>query len=80
MNVMFSANSTTSVSLGLVNVNQTVRKNIDNTKHVSVKKYRTENKAKDALKAQKIDGIIFMIIIRINTALLMLILIQLRPI
>lgn len=58
MNVMFSANSTTSVSLGLVNVDQTVQKNIDNIKHVSVKKYKTENKAKAALKAQKIDGII----------------------
>lgn len=58
MNVMFSANSTASVSLGLVKVNQTVKKNIDNTKHVTVKKYKTETEAKQVLKAQKIDGII----------------------
>lgn len=59
MNVMFSANSNTDVDLGLVNVTQSVKKNIDKTKHVSVKKYDTKDKAKKALKAQKIDGVIY---------------------
>lgn len=59
MNVMFSANSNTNVDLGLVNVTQSVKKNIDKTKHVSVKKYDTKDKAKKALKAQKIDGVIY---------------------
>ncbi|WP_367342355.1 ABC transporter permease [Limosilactobacillus sp.] len=58
LNVMFSANSTTNVKLATVNVNQTVRQNLDNTKHVAVQTFRHNQTAQDRLKNHQVDGVI----------------------
>jgi ABC-2 type transport system permease protein len=58
MNVMFSANSNTKVSLATVNVTQTVRQNLDDVKGVSVHRYKSNQTAQDKLKDQKVDGVI----------------------
>ena len=58
LNVMFSANTTTHSTIGLVNVNSSISKTLDDTKHVSVKHYSTKHKAKVAMKDKKIDAII----------------------
>lgn len=59
MNAMFSANSSTEVSLATVNVPLLVRKNLDKVKEVSVTKYKKYDSAKTALKNQKVDGVIY---------------------
>ncbi len=56
MNVMFSANSSTDVTVGTIGVNKSVDKSLEKVKHVSVKKYYNENHAKEALDEQKIGN------------------------
>lgn len=58
LNVMFSANSTTHVKLATVNVNQTIERNLDNVKHVSVQSYRHNSTAQNKLQKHQIDGVI----------------------
>ncbi|WP_412990370.1 ABC transporter permease [Pediococcus siamensis] len=58
LSVIFSASATTNVDIGTVAVSQTVRHQLENTKHVRVKKYMSKKAAKKALKDQKIDSII----------------------
>lgn len=58
MNVMFSANSTTKVSLATVNVPQVVRQNLDQVKGISTHQYQSQATAKKELQQQKVDGVI----------------------
>lgn len=58
LSVLFSANSTTHVKIGTVAVSKTVRSNLDDVKHVTVKSYTNKKQAKQALKHEKIDSII----------------------
>ncbi len=58
LSVLFSANSTTHVKIGTVAVSKTVRSNLDDVKHVTVKSYTNKKQAKQALKHKKIDSII----------------------
>lgn len=58
LSILFSANSTTNVEIGTVSVSKSVRSNLDNTKHVTVKTYDSKGDAKQALKNDKIDSII----------------------
>ncbi|GAX01275.1 ABC transporter permease [Secundilactobacillus silagei] len=58
MSVIFTANSTTSVKIGTVGVTTSVSTNLDQVKHISVHHYVSQKKAKQALKADKIDSII----------------------
>lgn len=58
MNIVFSSNSTTDVSIGAVSVSQTMRDDLGDIKHVSVTKYSSEDAAKKALKDDKIDSIV----------------------
>lgn len=58
MNIMFSANSTTNVSVATVGVPTNVSRTMDNIKHVSIHKYDTTKEAKKKLKDQKVDSII----------------------
>lgn len=58
MNVMFSANSTTDVSIGVVGMPQTLVQTIDKTSHVNVKAFSELTDAKSVMKEEKIDAII----------------------
>lgn len=57
MNVMFSANSTTNVNLGTVNVTQPIQNNLKKVDGVTVTSL-SENHAEQKLKDNSIDGII----------------------
>ena len=58
MNTMFSANSSTDVTLATVDVSSNLVTTLDDIKHVSVKTYDSNDSAKKALKNHKIDGVI----------------------
>jgi ABC-2 type transport system permease protein len=58
MNYVFTVNTTTEVTIGVVNVPQQVVKNLDDTKHVSVKEYNSESELNKALTREKIDSTI----------------------
>lgn len=58
MNVMFSANSSTDVSLATVDVPRVVRQNLDQVKGVSVHQYQQQSNTNKALHQQKVDGVI----------------------
>lgn len=56
LNVMFSANTTTNIHLATVNLDQPIVKQLNDTKHVSVTKYTTSTKAKQAVKDDHADA------------------------
>ncbi|MDO4667822.1 MAG: ABC transporter permease [Streptococcus sp.] len=58
MNTMFSANSSTDVTLATVDVPSSLVTTLDDIKHVAVKTYDSNDSAKKALKNHKIDGVI----------------------
>lgn len=58
LNVMFSANSSTNVTVATVNVNPAVTKQIDAVKHVKVEKFTQEKTADYRLKHQQVDAVI----------------------
>lgn len=58
MDVMFSANSTTDVTLATVNVSQQVQTDLDKVKGVSLRHFTSNDNAQHELKAHQIDGVI----------------------
>jgi ABC-2 type transport system permease protein len=58
MKVVFTANSTTDVNIGTVNVQSSLVSQIKDVKHIKVTEYSTQKKADKALKNQKVDGIV----------------------
>lgn len=58
MNVMFSANSQTTVTIATVGVNKEIRQKLDDVKGVTVKNYAQKRTAQNKLKNHKIDGMI----------------------
>lgn len=58
MNVMFSANSQTTVTIATVGVNKEIRQKLADVKGVTVKNYAQKKTAQKKLKNHKIDGMI----------------------
>ncbi|AVL00021.1 ABC transporter permease [Pediococcus inopinatus] len=58
MNVVFSSNSSTTVSIGTVSVSKSVNSDLNKIKHVNVQKYADYASAKKDLKQNKLDAII----------------------
>lgn len=58
MNVMFSANSQTTVTIATVGVNKEIRQKLADVKGVTVKNYAQKKTAQNKLKNHKIDGMI----------------------
>ncbi|QIL50724.1 ABC transporter permease [Weissella coleopterorum] len=58
MKVVFNNNSDLTVNLATVNMEQSLKDTLDDTDHISLKTYGKYSTAKDALKDQKVDGII----------------------
>lgn len=58
LNIMFSANTTTSVKIATVGVDSQITKTLDKTKHVSVVKYDKKSTANDKLKHYKVDAVL----------------------
>lgn len=58
MKLVFSVNSTTNVKLATVNVDSSLVKRLDQTSHVDVTKYQSNQKAQAALKDNKVDTVI----------------------
>ncbi|WP_461225995.1 ABC transporter permease [Lacticaseibacillus suihuaensis] len=58
MKLIFAANSTTSVTVATVGVPSNIRTALNDVKHVAVVKKGSEQAAKTALKAQKVDAYI----------------------
>ncbi|MGT2895180.1 ABC transporter permease [Streptococcus entericus] len=58
MNTMFSASSTTNVTLATVDVSESLVSTMEDMDHVKVKEYHSEKKATEALENQKVDGVI----------------------
>ena len=58
LNIMFSANTTTSVKIATVGVDSQITKTLDKTKHVSVVKYAKKSTANDKLKHYKVDAVL----------------------
>lgn len=58
MNVMFSANTTTDVTIARVDTSGQVVKNLEDTKHVTLEKYASLKRAKEDMKTGKVDAIL----------------------
>jgi len=58
MKLVFSVSSSTNVDIATVQVNSSLVKTIDKTKHVATKKYSTNAKAQKALDDKKVDAVI----------------------
>lgn len=58
LNIVFSSNATTHVTIGTVSVSQTMRHDLDDVAHVTVAQYHSETAAQKALKNHEIDTII----------------------
>lgn len=58
LNYVFTINSTPSVEIGTVRVEQVVSQTLDQTSHVSIKAYSSDSKAKSALKDKDIDAVL----------------------
>lgn len=58
MSIMFSANSTTEVTLASVDLPSSLVTSLDDVKHITIKTYDDQDDAKKALKDEKVDGII----------------------
>lgn len=58
MNVMFSANTDTDVTIATVHANSSVVKNLDDVKHVTLEKYASVKQAKADMKTGEVDAIL----------------------
>ena len=58
MNAAFSANTETNVSIAAVDVSDSIVKSLDDVEHVKAKDYKTESKANEALKDEKVDAVL----------------------
>ncbi|WP_105106989.1 ABC transporter permease [Streptococcus suis] len=58
MNVMFSANNTTSVTIATVDVPSSLVKNLDDMDHISIKEYCNKENAQKELDDQAVDAIL----------------------
>ena len=58
VNIMFSANTTTNVTLATLNVDSALVQQMKDIDHVTIKEYQSLSHAEDDLKDEKIDGII----------------------
>lgn len=58
MNIMFSANSTTSVTIAAVDVPSSLIENLDDVEHVSVEKYTSVKAAQKDFDNQEVDAIL----------------------
>ena len=58
MNVMFSANTNTDVTIARVDTSGQVVKNLQDTKHVTLKKYADLEQAKEDMKSGEVDAIL----------------------
>lgn len=58
MNVMFSANNTTSVTIATVDVPSSLVKNLDDVDHISIKEYSNKENAQKELDDQAVDAIL----------------------
>ncbi|MCK8617068.1 ABC transporter permease [Fructobacillus sp. M158] len=58
LNYVFTINSTPSVEIGTVRVEQVVSDSLNQTSHVQTKNYVSEKKAKVALKDKKVDAVL----------------------
>ncbi|MFL2063403.1 ABC transporter permease [Latilactobacillus sakei] len=58
LSLIFSASSTTNTKMGVVAVPTKIEQRLDDTEHVTVKRYTTESAAKKALKTDRIDAIV----------------------
>lgn len=58
MNLIFSANQTTDITVGTVSVSQSLNKDLGQSKHVDIKTYNSQTQAKKALKDETIDAVI----------------------
>ncbi|MGV0168781.1 ABC transporter permease [Furfurilactobacillus sp. WILCCON 0119] len=58
MSVVFNTNSDTNVTIGVVNVNTTITRELKDVNHVSVKHYDSETAARHALTKQHVDAFI----------------------
>lgn len=57
LNYVFSINTSTSVNIGVVNVQRSMKSTINDVKHVNIKEYDNKKEAKKALDNQKVDAI-----------------------
>lgn len=58
MNAAFSANTETNVSIAAVDVSDSIVKSLDDVKQIKAKDYKTESKANEALKDEKVDAVL----------------------
>lgn len=58
MNLIFSANQATDITVGTVSVSQSLNKDLGQGKHVDIKTYNSQTQAKKALKDETIDAVI----------------------
>ncbi|MFC4760488.1 ABC transporter permease [Fructobacillus durionis] len=58
LNYVFTLNSTPTVEIGTVRVEQVVTDSLKNTSHVNTKSYDSESKAKSALKDKDVDAVL----------------------
>lgn len=58
MNLIFSVNQTTDITVGTVSVSQSLNQDLGQSKHVDIRTYSTKSAADKALKNQTIDAII----------------------
>ena len=58
MNVMFSANTTTDVTIARVDTSGQVVKNLQDTKHVTLKNYTSLKQAKADMKTGQVDAVL----------------------
>ncbi|TPR39183.1 ABC transporter permease [Apilactobacillus micheneri] len=58
MSLVFSANTSTNVNVGTINVNNGIRTELSDVKNVKVNQYKNEKNAKNAMKNGKIDAFV----------------------
>ena len=58
MNAAFSANTETNVSIAAVDVSDSIVKSLDDVEHIKAKDYKTESKANESLKDEKVDAVL----------------------
>ena len=58
MNAAFSANTEANVSIAAVDVSDSIVKSLDDVEHIEAKDYKTESKANEALKDEKVDAVL----------------------
>ena len=58
VNIMFSANTTTNVTMATVDLDSAIVKQLDDLDHVHVKEYKSKTEAEKDLKNEKVDAVI----------------------